>query len=72
MSDRTSRTYPGPTTTVATSMPVARQFPETFTQRLNKKTETPKHKPLNNALVSINEVLSSTWKLSEDNAPSHT
>ena len=31
--------------------------------------ETPKHKTLNNALVPTNEVLSITWKLSEDDTP---
>ena len=52
--------------------PVARQFPQTFMQRPNEEAETPKHKTLNNALVSRNEVLSITWKLSEDHAPTHT
>ena len=70
--DCTSHTHPGPTTTTATMQPVARQFPQTFTQRPNKETETPKHKTLNSALVPTNEVLSITWKLSEDHTPSHT
>ena len=34
--------------------------------------ETPEHKTLNNALVTTNEVLSITWKLSVSHTPSHT
>ena len=41
-------------------------------QRPNTKAETPEHKTLNNALVTINEVLSITWKFSVNHAPSHT
>ena len=33
------------------------------------ETETPKHKTLNNALVPMNEVLSTTWKLSVNHTP---
>ena len=52
--------------------PVAAQFPSIFMQRPNTETETPKHKTLNNALVPKNKVLSTTWKLSVNHAPSHT
>ena len=43
-----------------------------FTQRPNVETETPKHKTLNNALVTTNEVLNTTCKYSANHAPSHT
>ena len=36
------------------------------------EAETPEHKTLNNALVTTNEVLNITWKLSASHAPSHT
>ena len=69
--DHTSRTYPGPTTKAATSTTSYRTVSACFTQRPNKDTETPKHKTVNNALVPQNEVLSTTWKLSEDHPPPH-
>ena len=40
-----------------------------FTQRPNTEAETPEHKTLNNALVTTNEVLSITWKLSVSHTP---
>ena len=72
MTDRTSHTHPGPTVTVATNMTSCSTVSVYFTQRLNTETETPEHKTLNNALVPKNEVLSTTWKLSVNHAPSHT
>ena len=70
--DHTSRTHPGPTTIMATSTTSCKTVSVSSTQRPNKETETPEHKTLNNALVLTNEVLSITWKLSEDHAPTHT
>ena len=69
----TSHTHPGPTTTVATSMTSCKTVSANFTQRPNKEMETPKHKTLvPNTLVPMNEVLSITWKLSEDHTAKHT
>ena len=59
--NRTSHSHPGPTVTTTTS-----------TQRPNTEAETPKHKILNNTLVTTNEVLSTTRKLSVNHAPSNT
>ena len=70
--DRTSRTHLGPTVTAATSTTSCSTVSVYFTQSPNSETETPKHKTLNNALVPTNEVLSITWKLSVNHAPSHT
>ena len=69
--DFTSHTHPGPTMIMATSMTSCRTVSINFMQRLSKEMETPEHKTLNNALVPTNEVLSTTWKLSKDHAPSH-
>ena len=70
--DCTSRTHPGSTVTAATSTTSCNTVSIYFMQRPNTETETPKHKTLNNALVPENEVLSTTWKLSINHAPSHT
>ena len=35
----------------------------------NTEAETPEHKTLNNALVTINEALSTRWKLSVSHGP---
>ena len=72
MTDHTSRTHPGPTVTAATNTTSCSTVSIYFTQRPNTETETPKHKTLNNALVPKNKVLSTTWKLSINHAPSHT
>ena len=64
MTNRTSRSHPGPTVTVTTSMTSCSIISTNFTQRPNMEMETPKHKTLNNALVTTNEVLSITWKFS--------
>ena len=72
MTDFTSHTHPGPTMITATSMTSCRTVSINFTQRPSKEMETPEHKTLNNALVPTNEVLSTTWKLSEDHTLSHT
>ena len=72
MMNRTSRSHPGPTVTVTTSTTSRSIVFTRFTQRPNTKTETPEHKTLNNALVTTNKVLSITWKLSVNYAPSHT
>ena len=60
MADRTSRTHPGPAVTMATNMTSCSTVSIYFTQRINMKTKTPKHRNLNNALVPTNEVLSTT------------
>ena len=52
--------------------PVATQVSAYFTQRPNVEPETPEHKTPNNALVTTNEALNSTWKYSVNHAPSHT
>ena len=70
--DHTSRTHPGPTVTAATNTTSRSTVSVSFMQRLNMETETPEHKTLNNALVPKNKVLSTTWKLSVNHAPSHT
>ena len=70
--NHTSRSHPGPTVTVTTSMTSCSIVSANFTQRPNTEMETPEHKTLNNALVTTNEVLSSTWKFSVNHAPSHT
>ena len=53
---RTRHTHPGPITTAATSTTSCSSVSIKFTQKLNMKMETPKHKTLNNALVPMNEV----------------
>ena len=63
---------PGPTITVATSMTSCSTVSVNFMQNPNTETETHEHKTLNNALVLRNEVLSITWKLSVNHAPSYT
>ena len=50
---------------------IAGQFPSVV-QKPNKDTETPKHKTLNNSLVLMKEVSSTTWKSRQNHAPSHT
>ena len=72
MMNHTSHSHPGPTVTVTTSTTSCSIVSANFTQRPNTETETPEHKILNNALVTTNEVLSSTWKFSVNHAPSHT
>ena len=72
MTNCTSCSHPGPTVTATTSMTSHNIVSTSFMQRLNTETETPKHKTLNNALFATNEVLSITWKLSVNHAPSHT
>ena len=70
--NHTSRSHPGPTVTATTSTTSCSIVSASFTQRPNMETETPEHKTLNNALVTANEVLSITWKLSVNHTPSHT
>ena len=70
--DRTSHTHPGPAVTMATNTTSCSTVSVYFMQRPNMETKTPEHKTLNNALVPTNEVLSITWKLSVNHAPSHT
>ena len=72
MRDHTNHTHPGPTITMATSMTSCKTVSVNSMQRPNKETETPKHKTLNNAVVSTNEVLSTTWKSSKTTHPPHT
>ena len=69
MMNRTSHSHPEPTVTTTTSMTSCNIVFASFTQRPNLKTETPKHKTLNKALVTTNEVLSITWKLSVNHTP---
>ena len=54
---------------MATSMTSCKTVSVNSTQRPNKETETPEHKTLNNAQVSMNEVLSTTWKSSKTMPP---
>ena len=67
----TSRTRPGPTITVTTSMTSRSTSFHTFYAKPNVETETPEHKTLNNALVTTNEVLNTTCKYSVNHTPSH-
>ena len=60
--NRTSRSHPGPTVSTTTSTTSCDIVSASSTQRPNTEAETPEHKTLNNALVTINEVLSTTWK----------
>ena len=69
MTNLTSRSHPGPTATATASTTSGSIVSTSFTQRLNMETETPKHKILNNALVTTNEVLSITWKFSVNTPP---
>ena len=71
MTNRTSCSHPGPTVTTTTSTTSCNIVSASFTQRPNTEAETPKHKTLNNALVTTNEVLNISWKLSTSHAPSH-
>ena len=64
MADHTSHTHPGPTVTAATNTTSCSTVSINFMQRPNTEMETPEHKTLNNILVPMNEVLSTTWKLS--------
>ena len=70
--NHTSHSHPGPTITATTSTTSCSIVSASFMQRTNMETETPKHKTLNNTLVTTNEVLSMTWKVSVNHAPSHT
>ena len=70
--NHTSRSHPEPTATTTTSTTSCSVVSTNFMQRPNMETETPKHKTLNNTLVTTNEVLSITWKFSVNHAPSHT
>ena len=72
MTNRTSRSHPGPAVTATTSTTSRSTVSTCFTQRPNTETETPEHKTLNNALVTTDEVLSTTGKYSANHAPSHT
>ena len=54
--DRTSHTHPGPTMITTTSTTSHNTVSDVLSQRPSKNMETPKHKTLNNALVSTNEV----------------
>ena len=72
MTNRTSRSHPGPTVTTTTSTTSCNIVSTSFTQIPNTEAETPEHKTLNNALVTTNEVSNITWKLSASHAPSHT
>ena len=58
--------------TAATNTTSCSTVSASFTQGPNAEMETPKHKTLNNTLVNTNKVLSITWKLNVDHAPSHT
>ena len=69
MTNRTSHAHPGPTVTTTASMTSCSIVSASFMQRPNMEAETPKHKTLNNALVTTNKVLSTTWKLSVSHAP---
>ena len=60
MTNRTSRSHPGPTITATTSTTSCSIVSVSFTQRTNMETETPEHKTLNNTLVATNEALSMT------------
>ena len=72
MTDCTSHTHPGPTITMATTKTSCSTVSINLMQRPNMETKTPEHKTLNNALVTMNEGLSITWKLSVNHTPSHT
>ena len=67
--NRTNHSHPGPTVTTTTSTNSCNIVSASFTQRPNTEVETPEHKTLNNTLVTTNEVLSITWKLSVSHAP---
>ena len=56
---------------MATSTTSCKTVSVNSTQRPNKEIETTKYKTLNNALVSTNEVLSTTWKSSKTMPPPH-
>ena len=72
MTNRTSCSHPGPAVSVTTSTTSRSTSSASFTQRPNVETETPEHKTLNNALVTINKVLNTTCKYSVNHTPSHT
>ena len=72
MMNHTSRSHPGPTITATTYTTSCSIVSACFMQRPNVETETPKHKTLNNALVTTNKALSTTCKYSVNHAPSHT
>ena len=64
--------HPEPTVTLTTSTASRSIVSANFMQRPNTETERPECKILNNTLVTTNKVLSITWKLSVNHAPSHT
>ena len=72
MTNRTSRSHPGPAVTATTSTTSRSTVSACFTQRPNVETEPPEHKTLNNALDTTNEALNTTCKYSVNHAPSHT
>ena len=69
MKNHTSHSHLGPTVTATTSTTSCSIVSANFMQRPNTESETPKHKTINNALVTTNEVLSITWKFSVNHAP---
>ena len=69
MTNHTSHSHLGPTVTVTTSTTSCSIVSANFMQKPNTEMETPKHKTINNALVTTNEVLSITWKFSVNHAP---
>ena len=72
MTNRTSRSHPGPAVTATTSTTSRSTVSTRFTQRPNVEMESPKHKTLNNALVTTNEIVNRICKYSVNHAPSHT
>ena len=72
MTDHTSHTHPGPTIAMATTKTSCSTASIYLTERPNTEMKTPEHKTLNNALVTTNEGLSTTWKFSVNHASSHT
>ena len=72
MADHTSHTIPTPLTTATTNMTSYSTVSVNSTQRPNREMEIPEHKTLNNALIPMNKVSSTTWKLSENHASPHT
>ena len=69
MTNRTTRSHPGPTVTTATSTTSCNIVSASLTQIPNTEAETPKHKTLNNALVTTNKVSNIIWKLSASHGP---
>ena len=69
--NHTSHSHPGPTVTTTTSTTSCNIVSASLTQIPNTEAETPKHKTLNSALVTTNEVSNIIWKLSASHAPPH-